>query len=92
MNSLHGTETLKSSAQEAKEQLYLSRVVQRKDVEVPLDGVHAVQLNVEEEEDKAVEGGAKAVAQPSDACYHPLHHTCGSECQSAADERSKIRH
>lgn len=49
---------------------------QRIDVEVPLDGVHGVELHVEEEEDKSVQSWTQTITQPSDARYHPLDHTC----------------
>lgn len=45
-------------------------------VEVSLDGVHGIELNVEEEEDKSVQSWTQAITETSDSCYHPLDHTC----------------
>lgn len=55
---------------------------QRVDVEVSLDGVHGVELHVEQKEDKSVESRAQAVAQASDACDHPLDDSCRPQSQS----------
>lgn len=46
------------------------------DVVVSLDGVHGVELDVEEEEDESVQSRAQTVTQTSDPCDHPLNHTC----------------
>lgn len=45
-------------------------------VEVSLDGVHGIELNVEEEEDKSVQSWTQAITETSDSCYHALDHTC----------------
>lgn len=57
---------------------YLGGTVQRQgvNVEVSLDGVHSVELDVEEEEDKSVQSWTQTITQASDPCYHPLDHTC----------------
>lgn len=46
------------------------------DVEFSLDGVHGVELDVEEEEDESVQSWTQTITQTSDPCYHPLDHTC----------------
>lgn len=45
----------------------------KRDAVVSLDGRDSAQLDVEEEEDEAVERRAQSVTQTSDACDHPLH-------------------
>lgn len=54
---------------------------QRVHVEVSLDGVHGVELHVEQEKDKSVQSRAQAVAQSSDACDHPLDDSCRPQSQ-----------
>lgn len=64
--------------------IYLGGAVQRQrvDVELSLDGVHGVELHVEEKKDKSVQSRAQAITQSSDACYHALDDACGSQSQS----------
>lgn len=59
---------------------YLSGTVQRQGVyvEVSLDGIHGVELHIEQEEYKSVQSWTQPITQASDACYHPLDHTCRS--------------
>ena len=48
-----------------------------------------VQLHVEQEEDEAVESGAQAVTQASDARDHALHHACKHTQLRAGKERAR---
>lgn len=45
-------------------------------VVITLDGVHGVELDIEEEEDESIESWTQTVTQASDPCDHPLSHTC----------------
>lgn len=56
---------------------YLGGPVQRQgvDAEVSLDGLHRVQLHVEQEEDEPVQSRTQTVTQTPDPRDHPLDHT-----------------